>query len=87
VETTIVERVNVEAGLKELGLTTAESQANFSWVDLGEASEEEVVQGLEERRVLVRAGAALGGPGHIRVTYGTHAENERFLAALGEILD
>ena len=87
VEATIVERVNVEDGLAELGLLTAETQANFSWVSLGEASEEEVVQALEERRVLVRAGAPLGGPGHIRVTFGTHAENERFLAALGEILD
>jgi histidinol-phosphate aminotransferase len=87
VETTIVERVNVEAGLEELGLATAETQANFSWVSLGEAPEDEVVTGLEERRVLVRAGTPLGGPGHIRVTYGTHSENERFLAALGEALD
>jgi histidinol-phosphate aminotransferase len=87
VETTIVERVNVEAGLEELGLATAETQANFSWVSLGEAPEDEVVTALEERRVLVRAGTPLGGPGHIRVTYGTHSENERFLAALGEALD
>ena len=28
----------------------------------------------------------LGGPGHIRVSYGTPGENERFLAALGEII-
>ena len=29
---------------------------------------------------MVRGGEPLGGPGHIRVTYGTRAENERFLA-------
>ena len=87
VETTIVERVNVEAGLEELGLATADTQANFSWVSLGEALEDEVVKGLEDQRVLVRAGTPLGGPGHIRVTYGTHSENERFIAALGETLD
>ena len=30
--------------------------------------------------------SALGGEGHIRVTYGTRAENDRFLAALDEAL-
>jgi len=87
VETTIVERVNVEGGLQELGLLTADTQANFSWVDLGEAGEDEIVSGLEEHRVLVRPGTPLGGPGHIRVTFGTHAEDERFLAAMRELLD
>ena len=87
VEATIVERVKVEGALRELGLTTAETQANFSWANLGDASEEDVVAGLEERGVLVRPGTPLGGPGHIRATYGTHAENERFLAALAEVLD
>ncbi len=32
-------------------------------------------------------GTPLGDPGHLRVTYGTAAENDRFLAALGELLD
>ena len=41
---------------------------------------------MAERGILVRAGTPLGGPGHIRVTYGTAEENRRFLAALGEIL-
>jgi histidinol-phosphate aminotransferase len=36
--------------------------------------------------VLVRGGAALGGEGALRVTYGTPQENERFLAALAEVL-
>ena len=87
VESTIAERVRVEEGLRELGLTTAETQANFSWIDLGDAEEAEVVAGLAERSIAVRPGTPLGDPGHIRVTYGTAEENGRFLAALGEILD
>jgi histidinol-phosphate aminotransferase len=87
VEKTIVERIRVEDGLTELGLEAAPSQANFSWVSLGERDEGDVVSGLGERGVIVRAGEPLGGPGHLRVTYGTRSENERFLAAMGEVLD
>jgi histidinol-phosphate aminotransferase len=87
VERTLVERVRVEEGLRELGLSTADTQTNFSWIDLGEADEKEVVAGLAERSIAVRPGTPLGGPGHIRVSYGTSAENDRFLAALGELLD
>jgi histidinol-phosphate aminotransferase len=87
VEQTIVERVRVEEGLEEIGLKTAETQANFSWIDLGDADEAELVAALAERQIAVRPGTALGGPGHIRVSYGTPAENDRFLIALGELLD
>jgi histidinol-phosphate aminotransferase len=86
VEQNLVERVRVEEGLHELGLAAAETQTNFSWIDLGVADEKEVVAGLAERLIAVRPGAALGGPGHVRVSYGAPAENERFLAALGELL-
>ena len=65
----------------------AESQANFCWFDLPEeADEAAVVKGLAERGVLVRAGAALGKAGALRVTYGTPAQNVRFLDALREVL-
>ncbi len=86
VERTLVERVRVEQGLRGLGLATAETQANFSWVDLGDADEQEVVAGLAERSIAVRPGTPLGDAGHIRVSYGTADENDRLLAALGEIL-
>ncbi len=43
-----------------------------------------IVAGLAERGVIVRAGAALGEEGRLRVTYGTRPENDRFLAALDE---
>ncbi|HVC06643.1 MAG TPA: histidinol-phosphate transaminase [Solirubrobacterales bacterium] len=86
VEGTIAQRLRVEEALGAMGLSTAETQANFSWVDLGGADEGEVLVGLAERRIAVRPGSALGEGGHIRVTYGSAAENGRFLAALGELL-
>jgi histidinol-phosphate aminotransferase len=86
VERTVVERVFVEQGLRELGLEPAPSQTNFSWVPLTDRDEEAVVRGLGERGIVVRGGAGLGAPGHLRVSYGTRDENRRFLAALGEVL-
>jgi histidinol-phosphate aminotransferase len=87
VESTIAARLTVEEALREMGLRTSDSQANFSWIDLGDADEAAVIAGLAEREIAVRPGKALGGPGHIRVSYGTAEENERFLRSLSEILD
>jgi histidinol-phosphate aminotransferase len=87
VESTIAARLIVEERLAGLGLRTADTHANFSWVDLGDADEAAVIAGLAEREIAVRPGKALGGPGHIRVSYGTAEENERFLRGLSELLD
>jgi histidinol-phosphate aminotransferase len=86
VEQTVAERLWMEAELEELGLHTADTQANFSWVALGDRDEAEVVESLGRAGVVVRAGEGLGGPDHIRVTYGTRGENERFIEALREAL-
>jgi len=87
VERAIVARVEIEAGLGELGIDPAPSQANFCWFHLPvDADEPEVVRGLAERGVLVRAGGALGRAGALRVTYGTPAQNARFLDALRDVL-
>jgi histidinol-phosphate aminotransferase len=86
VERTIVERVYVEEGVRELGLEPAESQANFIWIPLGDRDEGEVIRGLGETGIVVRGGEGLGGPGHIRVTYGTREENRRFLDALAALI-
>jgi len=86
VERTAIERLFVEDELHERGLETTESQTNFSWVSLGGRDEAEVMSGLSERGVIVRAGTALGEEGRLRVTYGTRHENERFLAALDDVL-
>jgi histidinol-phosphate aminotransferase len=87
VESTIAARLTVEEGLHALGLQTADTHSNFSWIGLGDADEAAVIAGLAEREIAVRPGRALGGPGHIRVSYGTAEENERFLRGLSELLD
>ena len=53
---------------------------------LGEREEATVVDGLAQGGVIVRSGKALGDEGHLRVTLGTRAQNERFLAALDPLL-
>jgi len=86
VEQNAVARLHLESELEARGLASTDSQANFSWIALGERDEDEVVGGLAERGVIVRAGRALGEEGRMRVTYGTRSENDRFLAALDELL-
>ena len=85
VERNVIERVHVESELRERGLETTDSQANFSWVSLGERDEDELVDGLAQLGVIVRAGKALGQEGWMRVTYGSRQENDRFLAALDQV--
>jgi histidinol-phosphate aminotransferase len=85
VEKNVIERIFVEEALSEMGFEAAESQANFSWFSLGDLDEGEAVESLAKAGVAVRPGAPLGGPGHLRVTYGTRAENERLLAALEDL--
>jgi histidinol-phosphate aminotransferase len=87
VERNLAERIGLEDGLRELGIEPATSQANFVWFDLGsERVEADVMRGLAERGILVRAGGALGRDGALRVTVGTQAENERFLESLAALL-
>ena len=87
VERNLAERLELEDGLRRLGLDPAESQANFVWFDLPEEiAERDVVTALAERGVLVRSGAALGRPGALRVTVGSEGENPRFLEALGALV-
>jgi histidinol-phosphate aminotransferase len=86
VERNATERLWIGEQLDELGLSAAESQANFFWLDLGDNDEAEVVAELHRRGVAVRAGTGLGGPGHLRITYGTRPENERLMEALQEIV-
>jgi histidinol-phosphate aminotransferase len=84
---TVAARVELREGLRELGLWVAEPDANFIWTHLPQDTvEADVISGLQARGVLVRAGAALGREGSLRVTVGTEAENGRFLGALGELL-
>ncbi len=88
VNRTVAERISMEESLRSLGLRCADSQANFCWLHLGaERDEAEVMRGLAERGVLVRAGSDLGSQvPALRVTYGLPEENQRFLDALAEVL-
>ena len=84
---TIAERLSLEDSLRGMGLWVAESDANFVWVRLPEGVDEgDVVAGLAERGVLVRAGASLGSDGALRVTVGTAKDNERFVEAVRALL-
>ncbi len=84
---TIAGRLEMEDAVRALGLWVAKSDANFIWLHLPETVEEaDVVSGLRDRGVLVRAGAALGRERSLRVTVGTDAENERFATALAAVL-
>jgi histidinol-phosphate aminotransferase len=87
VERAVAGRLQLAGGLEEMGLRVADSQANFVWVHLPEeADEREVIQGLTNLGVLVRAGTALGREDALRVTVGTEDENDRFLRALRDHL-
>ena len=84
---TIALREGLVDGVRELGLWVAESDANFIWVRLSEdADEAAVIGGLRERGVLVRAGRSLGRERAMRVTVGTEPENEKFVAALSDLV-
>ena len=85
VERAVAGRLQLAGGIEELGLRVADSQANFVWVHLpDDADEAQVLAGLTERGVLVRAGTALGRENALRVTAGTEEENDRLLRALRE---
>jgi histidinol-phosphate aminotransferase len=84
---TLAGRLSLEDAVRGLGLWVAESDANFIWLHLPDGSDEsDVVKGLLERKVLVRAGTSLGRQGSLRVTVGNDRENERFVAALADVL-
>jgi histidinol-phosphate aminotransferase len=72
-------------GAERLGLQYIPSYANFLTVRVGKA--QEIYKRLLRRGVIVRpVGGAYELPEHLRVTVGTEAENERFLAALAASL-
>lgn len=73
------------AAFRARGLDFPPTDANFFVVRLGRPSGP-VVAALRARGVLVRDGAAVGLPGHLRITIGDAAQNARLLAALDAAL-
>ncbi|HEX2905185.1 MAG TPA: histidinol-phosphate transaminase [Jatrophihabitans sp.] len=81
----VAERDRVQAALTELGYAVPASQANFVWLPggsgPGEITAAAFAAGCEQRGLIVRGFAGAG----VRVTISTEAENDRFLAAAGEL--
>jgi histidinol-phosphate aminotransferase len=73
------------AELSARGLNYVPTQANFIIIDVGRDSKA-VFNALLKLGVIIRAGAGLGLPNHIRVTISTAEHNERFLQALDKVL-
>jgi histidinol-phosphate aminotransferase len=74
----------VESRLLEWGINYIPSMGNFITFEVNDAAE--VYQKLLYEGVIVRPLNAYEMPNHIRVTIGTHEQNERFLNALQKIL-
>jgi histidinol-phosphate aminotransferase len=71
-------------GARSLGLEYIPSFGNFLTLRVGKAAE--INKRLLRRGVIVRPLAVYGLPEHLRVTTGTAAENDKFLAALAASL-
>jgi histidinol-phosphate aminotransferase len=78
----------LEEGARALGLEFIPSHGNFITLRVaqGGKSAAEIYKRLLRRSVIVRPVAGYGLPEHLRVTIGTAAENDKFLAALGPSL-
>jgi histidinol-phosphate aminotransferase len=83
VEAVKAQRDRIVRALRERGLTVADSDANFVFFgrfDDGPA----IWTALLDRGVLIRD---VGVPGWLRVTAGTPAETDAFLAAMDDVLE
>jgi histidinol-phosphate aminotransferase len=85
------QRVNEEgksylyAQFDRLGLSYIPTEANFIMVQVGRSSRE-VFQALLQKGVIIRTGNIFGLDNFIRVSIGLPEENQRFIAALEEVL-
>ena len=73
------------AEFERLGLAYVPSQGNFVLVDVGRDART-VFEALQHKGVIIRSAHGMGLPRHIRVTTGTMPQNQRFIAALREVL-
>jgi histidinol-phosphate aminotransferase len=79
------ERRALAAAFARRGLTHPPTEANFFLVRIGRPAAP-VVAALRARGVLVRDGAAVGYPEHLRISIGTGGQNARLLDALDRAL-
>ena len=75
-------RQRVLDSVRGLGYSAADSHGNFFWMDCGERGGEAVYQRMRSLGILVRYFETEGLRGGVRVSIGTDADMDRFLAAL-----
>ena len=75
----------IYAALDDLGMEYFKSQANFLLIKVVKDANE-VFEDLLKQGVIVRSMTSYGYPDCIRVNVGLHAENVRFLEALGKVV-
>jgi len=83
VATLIAARESVVRGLREMGLTSIDSSANFVLFTGFKQEAPQLWAALLEKGVLIRD---VGLSGYLRVTIGSEAENTLFLSALKELI-
>ncbi len=76
----LAERPRLHAALAERGATSPPSQANFLLAKVGDRAPT-LRASLAQAGILVRDGAGVGFPGHLRISIGTREQNDRLLAA------
>jgi histidinol-phosphate aminotransferase len=86
IETNAAERKRLIEGLKHLGLRPVPSESNFVFVPVGPEAKE-LGDELLQMGVIVRPLGWMGFPEAIRVSVGTAEENEKFLAAMAQVLE
>jgi histidinol-phosphate aminotransferase len=74
----LAERPRLRAALAQRGAPSPLSQANFLLANVGERSDA-IRAGLADSGLLVRDGAGVGFPGHLRIAIGTPEQNDRLL--------
>lgn len=79
-------RTRLAAELRRLGFTVVDSQANFVWCTHPTRSHRDLYEALKARQILVRFMVYAGWGSGLRITVGTDAEVDTFLAALEGLL-
>jgi histidinol-phosphate aminotransferase len=79
-------RQRLLAGMRNLGFTTVDSQANFTWNTHAERPVKPLYEELKRRRILVRYMNYPGWGDGLRVSVGTDAEIDTFLEQLRGIV-
>lgn len=78
------ERERLSAAIAGLGWSCTRSQANFVFARPPDGNAQAVFAALKARNIFVRHFALPGISGHLRITVGTPAENDRLLGAIGD---